>query len=145
MSATLHLIARIAGQRVAMPTAAIDSVVEPASVVPVPRAPAHVAGLAALRSRVLTLIDCEAALGLPPAGTAGRKTVVLAADGHLYGLLVDAVEDVVDLVSPVQPVSTRLAGGWAAVAVGLVDHGGDALLLIDPAALLSGPAIATAA
>ena len=53
----LLLIVTIAGSRVALPAAAVESVVELDTLIPVPRAPVHVAGLSALRSRVLTVID----------------------------------------------------------------------------------------
>ena len=57
----LLLIVSVAGGRVAFPAAKVESVVELDALSPVPRAPAHVAGLSALRSRVLTVIDCVAA------------------------------------------------------------------------------------
>ena len=47
----LLLIVSIAGSRVALPAAAVESVVELEALIPVPRAPAHIAGLSALRSR----------------------------------------------------------------------------------------------
>ena len=60
----LLLIVSIAGSRVALPAAAVESVVELESLIPVPRAPDHLAGLSALRSRVLTVIDCQRSLEL---------------------------------------------------------------------------------
>ena len=48
----LLLIVSIANERVALPAAAVESVVELESLIPVPRAGPHVAGLSALRSRV---------------------------------------------------------------------------------------------
>jgi purine-binding chemotaxis protein CheW len=55
----LLLIVSIAGSRVALPAADVESVVEIDTLIPVPRAPGHLAGLSALRSRVLTVIDCQ--------------------------------------------------------------------------------------
>ena len=60
----LLLIVTIAGERVALPAAAVESVVELDTLIPVPRAAPHVAGLSALRSRVLTVIDCRRSLEL---------------------------------------------------------------------------------
>ena len=60
----LLLIVTIAGQRVALPADAVESVVELDTLIPVPRAAPHVAGLSALRSRVLTVIDCMRSLEL---------------------------------------------------------------------------------
>ena len=60
----LLLIVSIAGSRVALPAAAVESVVELDALISVPRAPDHLAGLSALRSRVLTVIDCRRSLEL---------------------------------------------------------------------------------
>jgi purine-binding chemotaxis protein CheW len=137
--ATLLLIIRLAGERVALPAAEIESVVEIEALTPVPRAAAHVAGLAALRSRVLTVIDCRASLEAGRHEGDGGDAVVVVADGHPYALLVDGVEDVVEASGETRPVRTALKGGWRRVAKGIVDAGGDLLLLLDPAALIAGP------
>lgn len=141
----LNLIARIAGQRVALPTTMIESVVELDAVTPVPLAAAHVAGLAALRSRVLTVIDSYAALGLGRMASGELlQTVVVTVDGHLYGLLVDEVEDVVALAGDPAPLPAALSAGWAANAIGLVEHDGCSILMLDPARLIAGPLAAVA-
>lgn len=135
----LRLIARIAGQEVALLADAIESVVELDQVTPVPLAAAHVAGLAALRSRVLTVIDSYAAIGLPaPPATGVRHAVVVTIDGHAYGLTVDEVEDVDADGAEVLPLPPALARGWARIAVGLVEREGCGVLLLDPARLVAG-------
>lgn len=144
---TLKLIATIAGQRIALPTGAIESVVEIDAITPVPLAAAHVAGLAALRSRVLTVIDTYAALELGCYCPGDQlQAVVVTIDGHLYGLLVDEVEDVVAIPHEAGPQPAGLAPGWAVNTIGLIEHEGRAILLLDPARLVTGPvAIASAA
>ncbi|HET8612437.1 MAG TPA: chemotaxis protein CheW [Sphingomonas sp.] len=135
----LKLIARIAGQRVTLPADAVESVVEIEAITPVPLAAPHIAGLAALRSRVLTIIDSYAALDL---GTAPREgvlqAVVVTIDNHLYGLLVDEVEDVVEIAGDPMPLQAGLGAGWTGAALGLVEHDGRALLLLDPGRLVAG-------
>lgn len=135
----LYLIATIAGQPVAIRASAIDSVVDIGDVTPVPRAPAHVAGLAALRSRVLTIICCERALGLPAPARRATRGVVVAIDGHHYGLLVSAIDDACVIEDEVRSVRTRLDAGWEKVALGMIDFGEETLLLIDPSQLVAGP------
>lgn len=136
----LLLIITLAGERVAILAADVESVVEIEGLTPVPRAPAHVAGLSALRSRVLTVIDCFASLELGCSQASGiREAIVIEADGHPYALLVDSVEDVLEYSGEVRPVRTALEGGWRRVARGMVEAGGDLLLLIDTSALLAGP------
>src|SRR3546814_12134212 len=56
----LYLFARIGGADVAVRTEEIEAVVKLTDISPVPGVPPHVAGLSALRSRVLTIIDTAA-------------------------------------------------------------------------------------
>jgi purine-binding chemotaxis protein CheW len=58
----LYLIVGIAGEKVAFRASDVQSVVEIDRITPAPRAPAYIAGLAALRSRALTVIDCVRSL-----------------------------------------------------------------------------------
>ena len=138
--AELLLVVRIAGERVALPAAEVDSVVEIEALTPVPGAAGHVAGLAALRSRVLTVIDCLASLDpsrrLP---ADAREAVMAVVDGHPYALLVEAVEDVVESSGERQPASA-LAGGWRRIGSATIEAEGDLLLLADVEALIAGPA-----
>lgn len=138
--AELLLIVRLAGERVALPAAEVDSVVEIEALTPVPGVAGHVAGLAALRSRVLTVIDCLASLDpsrrLP---ADAREAVMAVVDGHPYALLVEAVEDVVESSGERQP-ATALAGGWGRIGRSTIEAEGDLLLLADVEALIAGPA-----
>jgi purine-binding chemotaxis protein CheW len=92
----LLLVAIIAGERVAICASEVESVVEIEAITPVPRGPAHLAGLAALRSRVVTVIDCRVSLELGAGEAWSREAIVVEADGHPYALLVDTVEDVLE-------------------------------------------------
>ena len=87
----LLLVVTIAGERVALPAAAVESVVELDTLIPVPRAAPHVAGLSALRSRVLTVIDCMRSLELGDTDCSDgiREAAVVELDGHHYALIVD--------------------------------------------------------
>ena len=136
----LLLLTRIGGRAAAFRAQDIRSIIELGAITPVPRAPHHVAGLAALRSRVLTVIDCSASIELGRSCVQGvREAIVVEADGHPYALLVDTVEDVMEYSGEVQPVRTSLAAGWRRVARGMVEAGDDLLLLVDTQALLAGP------
>ena len=101
----LLLVVTIAGERVALRSAAVESVVELDALIPVPRAAPHVAGLSALRSRVLTVIDCMRALelGVTDCSDGIREAVVVELEGNHYALLVDLVS------SGWKGVDTRLA------------------------------------
>jgi purine-binding chemotaxis protein CheW len=138
---TMMLVVVIAGGRAGIPAPAVNSVIDLASITPVPRAAPHVAGLAALRSRPLTVIDCRAALGLEPDGdpSARRRAVVVEHEGHLYGLLVDAADAIVASRAEPDPIGADPGPGWREVASGRIETEAGALLVLDLAALIAGP------
>ena len=136
----LLLVVTIAGERVALLSAAVESVVELDALIPVPRAAPHVAGLSALRSRVLTVIDCMRALelGVTDCSDGIREAVVVELDGHHYALLVDTVEDVVEALSEPSPVRAAMGPGWERISKGIVETESGPLLVVDVAALIGG-------
>lgn len=134
----LLLVVTIAGQKVALRAAGVQSVIEVGVLTPVPRAPSHVAGLWALRSRVLTAIDCSRCVGHVDALSCDYAAVV-EHDGHSYALLVEAVDDVTRALSEVGPVPAPLNPGWDAMMQGMIETDQGPLLLADPVALITGP------
>ena len=136
----LLLVASLDGRSIALRAAEIHSVIELDTITPIPCAPAHVAGLSALRSRVLTVIDCRAALELDSPGPDVRpKAAVAEFGGHLYALLVDTVQDVVEARSDCQPLRAALSRGWARAGLGMIETDLGPLLLIDIAGIVAGP------
>lgn len=139
----LFLIAHIAGRTVAVGSDQVESVVDIVDVTPVPRAPSLVLGLAALRSRVVTVIDTCVALGLDSqVCTSARRAVIVRVDGHHYAMLVDALDDVSAFT--LQPLANGIAldPAWRRIAVGIVERDGEPVLAIDLAALVPGMAAA---
>ena len=136
----LLLVVTIAGERVALPAASVESVVELDTLIPVPCAAPHVAGLSALRSRVLTVIDCKRSLELGDSDRSDgiREAAVVDFDGHHYALIVDLVEDVVEALGDPTPMRAAMGAGWERVCRGMVDTETGPLLLVDVASLLAG-------
>ena len=139
----LFLIARIAGRWVAIDSGQVESVVDLGQIVAVPGATRAVRGLAALRSRVVTVIDTGTALGVDPTPLDAGRAVITWIDGHHYAVLVEALEDVREFVR--QPLSRGLVlgRGWTMVGTGLIERDGEPLLIVDLAALV--PTFAAAA
>jgi chemotaxis signal transduction protein len=139
MSAMM-LVVVIGGRRAGIPAKAVNSVIDLASITPVPKTAPHIAGLAALRSRPLTVIDCHAALGLEAEGDreVTRRAVVVEHEGHLYGLLVDAADDIVAARAEPGPMGADPGPGWRDAATGKIETEGGALLLLDLAAVIGG-------
>lgn len=127
----LFLLATIVGQEVAIRSDHVESVVDIGEITPVARTSRAVRGLAALRSRVVTVIDTAIVLdpAAPPA--ARRRAVVTQVDGHHYALLVDALDDAHRFVP--KPLSAGLLPGaaWAAITNGLIEHEGRVVLILD--------------
>ena len=142
-----YLIVRIADRRVAFRASEVHSVIELESITPVPMAPPHVAGLAAMRSNVLTIIDCRRALGLDevPARASRTTTVVVEYDGYLYGLAVDGHEDVSEADHDPDSDAVSFGARWDRVAHGMVEAVTGAALLVDVSGFVRGPEVSQAA
>ena len=135
---TLFLLAQIAGRQVAIASDQVESVVDIADVIPVPRADARVRGLAALRSTVVTVIDTHQMLGIEPDDAPTKRAVVTLIDGHRYAIMVDALEDIV--AGELRPLAAGvvLDAAWAAIGCGSVDIAGDPVLAIRLRSVIPG-------
>ncbi|HSG33947.1 MAG TPA: chemotaxis protein CheW [Sphingomonadaceae bacterium] len=137
----LYLIVGLCGEKVAFRAAEVQSVIELDRVTPAPRAPDFIAGLTALRSRALTVVDCTKSLelGQGERELEGCQAAVVEHQGHIYALALDAVDDVVEAQASPEPVPAKLAGGWHRVAQGMVETELGPMLVVDLAALIAGP------
>jgi len=134
---TQYLIATIAGEDIALPTDRVESVVKATNVVPVPASQPSVAGLFALRSRVLTMIDCHYVVTGERHPAEGQViAIVVELDGHGYGLIVDAVQDVWMSESDARALQNRPEGGWDRVGVAMLETEAKSYLVIDPERLV---------
>ena len=131
----LYLIAYVGAQAVAIDSDHVESVVDLGEITPVPKAGESVRGLAALRSRVVTVLSIRAALGLE-ADSENRRAVIVHTDGHHYALMVDEIEDIIPLEMAPLPNAMPLQPAWRRVAIGIVTRNGEPILTIDPARLV---------
>lgn len=132
----LHLVARIAGRAVAFAADEVESVVDLGPLTPTPLAVAGVAGIAALRSRVVTVVDPRIVLGLPADSRPGSRAVVGSVEGHLYAILVDALEDVAEYDAVPLPPGVSLERGWQGIGSALIDRAGEPVLVVSLARLI---------
>ena len=138
----LYLLANLAGTRIAVDTSEVEAVVRVSDISPVPGMGAHIAGLAALRSRVLTIIDVEALIHGRPM-TAERRSLVIIANisGHSYGFLVDGVSDICRVPEGELPLRGQFDFAWAPHARAIVEHDGQSWLLVSLAGFIESGAI----
>jgi purine-binding chemotaxis protein CheW len=142
----LYLLAMLAGTRIAVEAGEVEAVVRLTDISPVPGMGVHVAGLSALRSRVLTIIDVAAIVhgrATPPE----QRGLAIIADisGHSYGLMVDSVTDICHVPEGELPLRGQLDAAWAPFARAIVEHDGDSWLLVSLAGFIEGCAAAPAA
>ncbi|WP_313809401.1 chemotaxis protein CheW [Sphingobium sp.] len=142
----LYLFATLAGTRIAVETGEVEAVVKLTDVSPVPGMGAHVAGLSALRSRVLTIIDAAALVrGLPTPADQRGLAIIADISGHSYGLMVDAIHDICQVPEGELPLRGRLDPAWSPYARGLVEHDGQPCLLVSLSGFIEAGAVAQAA
>ncbi|MEO8722164.1 MAG: chemotaxis protein CheW [Sphingobium sp.] len=142
----LYLFAHIAGTPVAVRTDEVQAVVKISEISPVPAVPVQVAGLAALRSRVLTVIDVAALID-PKLADAENRSYAIVCDisGHIYGMLVDKVSDIRAVSEPALPLHGKTDAAWAHYAEGVIENDGEAHLLVSLRNFIENSAIGLAA
>lgn len=91
---TFHLC----GETYGVDVMKVQEVLRHTEIAPVPGAPAYVLGIINLRGNVVTVIDTRHRFGLEPGEmTDNTRIVVIEADKHVVGILVDSVAEVVYL------------------------------------------------
>lgn len=139
MTKTLYLIAELAGSRVAIESSLVESVVHVPDIVPAPMSDPSIAGIFALRSRVLTLIDTQFLVtGVQQLPQKGALAVVTEIGGHQYGLLVDKVHDVVPIKIEQAETTISAPPAWARYVAQVADHDGGLVMILETNALVSG-------
>lgn len=135
----LFLIAHLGGSRVAIESGSVESIVHVPEIVSVPMCDPSVAGIFALRSRVLTLIDTQLLVtSVPQPANKGALAVVTEIAGHQYGLLVDKVEDVVAITDDQIETKITAPTAWARYVRNIATTDGELVMILDTDALVSG-------
>lgn len=139
MTNTLYLVADLAGSRVAIESGLVESVVHVPEIVPAPKSDPVIAGIFALRSRVLTLIDTQYLItGVPQRPEKGALSVVTEIAGHQYGLLVDKVHDVVAIDTQQAETSIQAPAVWARYVDHISSIDGSLVMILNTASLVAG-------
>lgn len=136
----LLVMAQIAGRRCALHAHDVSSVIEIGTVTPVPRTPDFIAGITALRSQALTVIDCRRALGFDPIEfSVDHRAVVVSVAGYSYALMIDSIEDITTGVATPDQIPGGFGPEWTRVASGMIETRIGPALLLDLPALIAGP------
>jgi purine-binding chemotaxis protein CheW len=118
------------GQWFGLPIGRVQDVFMPQQLTRVPLSGPEIAGILNLRGRIVTAVDLRCRLGLPPRRNGAPPMAVgIEWRGESYGLLVDAVGEVVKLADAgCEPNPVNLDAKFARASIGV--HRLDAQLLV---------------
>jgi purine-binding chemotaxis protein CheW len=130
---------RVGDEEYALEIGHLREIIFPPPITQVPRAPANVVGVLALRGSMVTVVDLRQRLGFPDIPlTVRSRILVVHHDGELFGLVVDGVSEVVRFVptavEPPPPTHRRLEMD---VVKGVLHRGGQLLIMLDLERVLS--------
>jgi len=116
-----YVTVTVGGQLFGLPISRVQDVFVPDRLARVPLAPPEIAGLLNLRGRIVTAVDMRLRLGLAAfAEDAPRMAVGIECKGESYGLLVDAIGEVLKLPAGGREENpVNLDAGLAAVSAGV--------------------------
>jgi purine-binding chemotaxis protein CheW len=117
----------------------VQEVLRYTEIAPVPGAPAYVLGIINLRGNVVTVIDTRHRFGLPPADvTDNTRIVIIEAEKHVVGILVDAVAEVVYLRQSEIETAPNVGNDDSAKFIqGVCHKNNELLILVDLDKMLS--------
>jgi purine-binding chemotaxis protein CheW len=96
---TEYVTATVGGQLFGLPIARVQDVFVLDRLTRVPLAAPEIAGVLNLRGRIVTAIDMRLRLGLAPGEVRKRMAIGIEFRGESYGLLIDAIGEVLSLPS----------------------------------------------
>jgi purine-binding chemotaxis protein CheW len=133
-----YVTVMVADEMFGLPISRVHDVFIPANLTDVPLAPPEIRGLLNLRGRVVTALCLRRRLGLPDRADGGRTMAVgLEHGGEAYGLLVDAVGEVMKLGPEThEPNPAHLDPRWTGLARGVHRLEGRLLMILDVDAVL---------
>ena len=144
---TEFVTATIAGQLFGVPIARVQDVFKPARITRVPLAGPEFAGVLNLRGRIVTAIDMRRRLDLQRRDSeCSPMAIGIEAKGESFGLLVDAVGEVLKLAdAECEPCPINLDRKLAAVSAGVYRLESRLLVVLDIDRVLDLRAAAAAA
>jgi purine-binding chemotaxis protein CheW len=128
-----YVTAVIGGQLFGLSISRVQDVFMPDRLTRVPLAPKEIAGVLNLRGRIVTAIDMRCRLGLPQRDDGRRSMAVgIESRGESYGLLIDAVGEVLKLADAGREANpVNLDARLARVSAGVHRLEGQLLVILD--------------
>ncbi|HEX8166066.1 MAG TPA: chemotaxis protein CheW [Beijerinckiaceae bacterium] len=142
-----YVTVMVADQMFGLPIDRVHDVFIASSLTAVPLAPREIVGLLNLRGRVVTAVCLRRRLGLPDREDGAREMAVgLEHQGESYGLLIDAVGEVMKLTADThEPNPVHMDERWIKLSRGVHRLDDKLLIVLDVDAVLAFDAEARAA
>lgn len=122
---------KLAGEVYGVNVMQVQEVLRYSEIAPVPGAPAYVIGIINLRGNVVTVIDTRHRFGLNAGEiTDNTRIVIIEADNHVIGILVDSVAEVVYLRLSEIETAPNVGNDESAKFIQGVCHKGNQLLIL---------------
>ncbi|SMF36650.1 purine-binding chemotaxis protein CheW [Alteromonadaceae bacterium Bs31] len=122
---------KLAGETYGVNVMQVQEVLRYTEIAPVPGAPSYVIGIINLRGNVVTVIDTRERFALPPGEiTDNSRIVIIEADSHVVGILVDSVAEVVYLRQSEIETAPNVGNDESAKFIQGVCHKNDELLIL---------------
>lgn len=129
---------RLGNEEFAVPIEHVREVLRAPNITEVPRAPANVLGVVAVRGEVVAVVDARARLGMGSGIAAGARIVIVDAGEGPLGLLVDAVTSVVRLPrGAIEPCPQGISAAASDCVTG-IGRWKDRLFMVVDVAMLMG-------
>ena len=141
-SALVHFVVfRLGDETFGLPIAAVDEVARvPTQITRVPKMPDFLEGVVNLRGEVLPVVDQRRRFDMPKfSGDGGRRLIVVRAERHRAGLIVDRVSEVVRCEADAIEPPPDLTGEGNRLVNGVINDRrlNRMVLLLDPSELLT--------
>ncbi len=122
---------KLAGETYGVNVMQVQEVLRYTEIAPVPGAPSYVIGIINLRGNVVTVIDTRERFALSPGEiTDNTRIVIIEADSHVVGILVDSVAEVVYLRQSEIETAPNVGNEESAKFIQGVCHKNDELLIL---------------
>ena len=122
---------RLAGETYGINVMQVQEVLRYTEIAPVPGAPGYVLGIINLRGNVVTVIDTRNRFGLESGEMSDNtRIVIIETEGHVIGVLVDSVAEVVYLRQSEVENAPNVGNDESAKFIQGVCHKNDELLIL---------------
>ncbi len=116
----------------AIPLLVVREVIALPDMTPVPFMPSYFVGIMNLRGQVISVLDLRKKMGIPPVDRGETSVIICTLQNLIFGVIVDAVSSVLDLMpDEIAPPPDLRTGGKAGCISGVYKMSSGLVLLLE--------------